>query len=90
MIYLILALYLIIAGLLVGWLAGVIFKQERPYGMGGDLGIGVAATFILGIAEWFLIPALGFSNSLKYLGVAIEPALFALLILWIIRKRAER
>ena len=42
MIYLILALYLIIAGLLVGWLAGVIFKQERPYGMGGDLGNGVA------------------------------------------------
>ena len=90
MIYGLLIGFLVIAGLLMGYLAGVIWKQERPLGMNGDLGIGVLVTLLIGFLDWFLIPALGFSNDLKYLAVAIEPAIGALIVLWIIRKRAQR
>ncbi|MAT45686.1 MAG: GlsB/YeaQ/YmgE family stress response membrane protein [Anaerolineaceae bacterium] len=90
MIYGLLIGFLVIVGLLMGYLAGVIWKQERPLGMNGDLGIGVLVTLLIGFLDWFLIPALGFSNDLKYLAVAIEPAIGALIVLWIIRKRAQR
>jgi hypothetical protein len=40
---------------------------------------------VIGLLDWFVIPAMGFSDTMKYLGVAIEPAVGALLVLWIIR-----
>ena len=90
MIYVILVVFLFVVSLLMGWLAGLIWKSERPYGLLGDLGISLVTTFAVGLMDWFLIPALGFSNNLKYMGVAIEPAIGALLVLWIVRKRANR
>jgi len=42
-----------------------------------------------GLACWYVIPAMGFSATTKWLGVAIEPALGALIVLWIIRKVKE-
>lgn len=90
MIYVILIVFLFVVGLLIGWLAGLLWKSERPYGLLGDLGISLVTTFAVGLLDWFLIPALGFSNNLKYMGVAIEPALAALFVLWIVRKRANR
>ena len=90
MIYVILVLFLLVIGLIMGWLAGLIWKSERPYGLKGDLLASLASTFVVGFLDWFIIPAMGFSNSLKYLGVAMEPALTALLVLWIIRRRANR
>jgi uncharacterized membrane protein YeaQ/YmgE (transglycosylase-associated protein family) len=90
MIYVILVLFLFVVGLLMGWLAGLIWRSDRPYGLLGDLGISLLTTFAVGLMDWFLIPALGFSNNLKYMGVAIEPAIGALLVLWIVRKRANR
>jgi uncharacterized membrane protein YeaQ/YmgE (transglycosylase-associated protein family) len=90
MIYVILVVFLFVVGLLIGWLAGLLWKSERPYGLLGDLGISLVTTFAVGLLDWFLIPALGFSNNLKYMGVAIEPALAAFFVLWIVRKRANR
>ena len=90
MIYVILVVFLFVVSVLMGWLAGLIWKSERPYGLIGDLGISLVTTFAVGLLDWFLIPALGFSNNLKYMGVAIEPAIGALLVLWIVRKRANR
>ena len=90
MIYVILVVFLFVVSVLMGWLAGLIWKSERPYGLIGDLGISLVTTFAVGLLDWFLIPALGFSNNLKYMGVAVEPAIGALLVLWIVRKRANR
>jgi len=44
---------------------------------------------VIGLIDWFVIPAMGFSNTMKYLGVALEPALGALLVLWIIRRAKQ-
>jgi hypothetical protein len=40
--------------------------------------------------DWYVIPAMGFSDTLKYIGVATEPAIGALLVLWLIRRARQQ
>jgi uncharacterized membrane protein YeaQ/YmgE (transglycosylase-associated protein family) len=81
--------FLVVIGALLGYLAGPLFGEPAPYGLTGDLVIGIATCVLVGLLDWFVIPALGFSDRLKYLGVAIEPAIFALLVLWLVHRRAN-
>ncbi len=77
---------MVIVGLVIGGLAGRIWKDERPFGLWGDIGIAVLTTVIVGLIDWFVIPAMGFSDTVVLIGLAIEPALAALLVLWLIRR----
>ena len=77
---------LIVVGLIIGALAGVIWKDNRPIGVAGDYIAAVGSTVVIGLIDWYVIPAMGFSDTLKILGILTEPALGALLVLWIIRK----
>ncbi len=81
----ILIVAMIVVGLIVGWLAGPIWKNKRPIGVRGDYIAAVVTAIVVGLMDWYVIPAMGFSESLRNMGVAIEPALGALLVLWIIR-----
>jgi len=81
----ILIVAMVVVGLIIGWLAGPIWKGKRPIGARGDYIAAVVTAVIIGLMDWYVIPAMGFSDTLKYLGVAIEPALGALLVLWLIR-----
>ena len=81
----ILVLAMVVVGLLVGWIAGLIWKEKRPIGVQGDYTAAVITAVAVGLIDWFVIPAMGFSTGLRNLGVALEPALGALLVLWIIR-----
>jgi uncharacterized membrane protein YeaQ/YmgE (transglycosylase-associated protein family) len=85
MVIVILIVVMILVGLLIGWLAGPIWKGRRPIGVRGDYIAAVITAVVVGLMDWFVIPAMGFSNQMKYLGVALEPALGALIVLWIIR-----
>jgi len=81
----ILIVAMIVVGLIAGWLAGPIWKNKRPIGVQGDYTAAVITAVVVGLMDWYVIPAMGFSDSLRNLGVAIEPFLGALLVLWIIR-----
>jgi uncharacterized membrane protein YeaQ/YmgE (transglycosylase-associated protein family) len=81
----ILIVAMILVGLIVGWLAGPIWKNKRPIGLRGDYLTAVITAVAVGLMDWIVIPAMGFSQTLRNLGVALEPALGALLVLWIIR-----
>ncbi len=81
----ILIVLMIVVGLIVGWLGGVIWKNNRPVGVRGDYIAAIITALAVGLLDWYVIPAMGFSTSLKYLGVALEPVMGALLVLWIIR-----
>jgi len=81
----ILIIAMIVVGLIAGWLAGPIWKNKRPIGLQGDYTAAVITAVVVGLMDWFVIPAMGFSDSLRNLGVALEPFLGALLVLWIIR-----
>ena len=75
-----------LVGLFIGWLAGSIWKDNQPIGEAGDYVAAIATAIIVGLIDWYVIPAMGFSDRIKYLGLAIEPALGALVVLWIIRQ----
>jgi len=83
---LILILAMVVVGLIMGFIAGLIWKDNRPIGVKGDYIAAVITTVIVGLIDWFVIPAMGFSDTVKWLGIITEPALSALLVLWIIRK----
>ena len=86
----ILVIAMVAVGLLIGWLAGLIWKNRRPIGVQGDYIASVITAIVVGLMDWYLIPAMGFSATLRNLGVAFEPSLAALIVLWIVRaaKRA--
>jgi uncharacterized membrane protein YeaQ/YmgE (transglycosylase-associated protein family) len=86
MTILILIVAMIVVGLIIGWLAGPIWKNKRPIGVRGDYIASVVTAVVVGLLDWYVIPAMGFSDNLRNLGVAMEPALGALLVLWIIRQ----
>ena len=77
---------MVVVGLVVGFVAGLIWRDPRPMGAAGDYLIAVVTAVAIGLLDWYVIPALGFSETLTYIGVATEPALGALLVLWIIRR----
>ena len=81
----ILVVAMVLVGLLIGWVAGFIWKEKRPIGMQGDYLTAVITAVLIGLIDWFVIPAMGFSDSLRNMGVALEPALGALLVLWLVR-----
>ena len=81
-----LILAMVVVGLVIGFLAGPIWKNKRPIGVQGDYIAAVITAVVIGLVDWFVIPAMGFSDTIKYLGVALEPALGALIVLWIIRE----
>ena len=89
MTILILIVAMIVVGLIIGWLAGPIWKNKRPMGVRGDYIASVVTAVVIGLLDWYVIPAMGFSETMKYLGVAMEPALGALLVLWLIRRARQ-
>ena len=86
---LILFVALVLVGLLMGAIASLIWKENQPYGVVGDYVIAIVSAVVIGLIDWYVIPAMGFSDTLKWIGVATEPALGALFILWLVR-RAKR
>ena len=80
---------MVVVGLIMGAVAGLIWKDNRPYGAVGDYIIAVITCVIVGLIDWYVIPALGFSDTIKIIGLIFEPALSALLVLWIIRKAKQ-
>jgi len=80
---------MVVVGLIMGAVAGFIWKDNRPIGVAGDYIASVITTVLVGLLDWYLIPALGFSDTIKIIGIIFEPALSALLVLWIIRKAKQ-
>ena len=76
---------MVVVGAIMGFVAGLIWKEERPIGVSGDYIVAILAAVVMGLIDWFIIPTLGFSDTMKWMGVLTEPALTALLVLWLIR-----
>lgn len=83
---LILVVAMLAVGLLAGWLAGVIWKDEPPLGARNDYLIAMGSAVVIGLMDWYVIPAMGFSDTLKFIGLALEPILGALFVLWLVRR----
>jgi uncharacterized membrane protein YeaQ/YmgE (transglycosylase-associated protein family) len=82
----ILLVAMVLVGLLMGAIGSLIWKENKPLGAAGDYIVAVITAIAVGLLDWYVIPAMGFSDTWKYIGVATEPALSALIVLWIVRK----
>jgi uncharacterized membrane protein YeaQ/YmgE (transglycosylase-associated protein family) len=89
MTYLLVLAAMVVVGLVIGYFADKIFKGERPKGLQGDLIASVVTCVAVSLMSWYIIPMMGFKQSMVYLSLATEPALGTLLVLWLIR-RANR
>ena len=85
MVIVIIIVAMVVVGFIIGAVAGLIWKENRPYGASGDYLIAVITAVIVGLVDWYVIPAMGFSDTLRNISLFIEPALGALLVLWLIR-----
>ena len=83
-LYVIIAM--IVVGLIIGFIAGLIWKDDR-----NNYPAAIITAVVVGLLDFYVIPMMGFSDTMKWLGVALEPALAALGVLWLIRyaKRNE-
>jgi len=85
MVYVLLIIAMLVVGLIIGAVAGLIWKENRPYGARGDYLIAVITAVVVGMVDWYVIPAMGFSETLRNISLFLEPALGALLVLWLVR-----
>ena len=76
-------------GAIIAALAGLIWKDNRPWGVSGDYIASILSAIVMGFVDWYLIPAMGFSETIRWLGAIFEPPAAALIVLWIIRKAKE-
>ena len=76
---------MIVVGIIAGWVAGLIWKDKHPLSRETVFIVAVISAIVIGLMDWFVIPAMGFSTSLRNVGVALEPFLGALLVLWIFK-----
>ncbi len=83
---LILIAAMIAVGFLMGYIAGLIWKDNRPIGVRGDYIAAIISAIVMGLIDWFLIPAMGFGDAIRLIGVILEPPASALIVLWLIRK----
>jgi uncharacterized membrane protein YeaQ/YmgE (transglycosylase-associated protein family) len=77
---------MVVVGVIMGAVAGLIWKDNKPYGTAGDYIIAVITCVIVGLVDWFVIPAMNFSDTIRNISLLFEPALGALLVLWLVRK----
>jgi uncharacterized membrane protein YeaQ/YmgE (transglycosylase-associated protein family) len=77
---------MVVVGLIMGAVAGFIWKDHKPYGTAGDYIIAVITCVIIGFIDWYVIPAMNFSDTIRSISLLFEPALGALLVLWLVRK----
>ena len=76
---------MIVFGVVLGFLAGLIWRDNRPYGAKGDYIAAIVSSVIFGLGEWFLLPVLGFGQTIRLLGTFIEVPFMSLGILWLLR-----
>ncbi len=82
----ILVIAMVVVGLLVGAIASLIWKDNKPFGTLGDYLIAIVSAIVFGLLDWYVIPAMGFSDTIKWIGLATEPLFGALFVLWLIRR----
>lgn len=83
----VLAIVLAIIGVLAGWLAPVVVKSRRPYGVAGDVVAGLVIMLALGLVEWiWIMPLFNFAIWLDVAASIGDPVVLTLIVLWLMRK----
>ena len=82
---LILLVVLAVLGFIMAKVAGIIWKDDKLSSQ-SILTISLATTIIVGLLDWYVIPAMGFSDTIKWFGTMLEPPLAVLAVIWLVRR----
>jgi uncharacterized membrane protein YeaQ/YmgE (transglycosylase-associated protein family) len=75
----------IVIGLLVGALASVVARSEPPYGLAVDIVASVLAMVGVGLGDYYILPLLGITGTMRFAVTVLEPLTGAVLVLWLLR-----
>ena len=75
-----------VVGLLAGAIASLIWKDNKPFGTIGDYVIAIVTAIVFGLIAWYVIPIMGFGNTIRWISLATEPLFGALFVLWLVRR----
>lgn len=75
---------LAIVGVVTGLVAGLISRP--PYGVLGDVAICVVIMVGLGLAEWVVLPKIGFTGWIRLAGTFGDPLGLSIIVLWLLRR----
>ena len=77
----------VVTGLVIGLLAGSIWKGERPYGELVDYGLSIVLAVLMGLVDWYPVADLfNFEGVLRFVVAVFEPPFASLIGLWVLRK----
>ncbi len=79
----------IVLGIVIGFIAGLIWKDNRPIGVQGDYLVAIGACVVFGLGMWYLMPMIGFGQTIKLLATFGDAPGLALIILWLIRRNKQ-
>lgn len=83
----VLLLITIVGSILVTWLLPMAFNSEPPYGMAGDIGVGVVVAIIWALVAYQVVsPAIGLGGPLALILSAGDAIGFAAVMLWVLRR----
>jgi hypothetical protein len=47
--------------------------------------VAIIASVITGLLDWYVLPLIGITGTLRFVAAVLEPAIVALFVLWIMR-----
>jgi uncharacterized membrane protein YeaQ/YmgE (transglycosylase-associated protein family) len=75
----------ILLGLLVGALAELAGSGEPQYGLAVDVGASVLTMVVVGLADYALLPLMGYEGTLRFIAMVAEPLITVVIVLWLLR-----
>lgn len=75
----------LLLGAIAAVLAGNIWHGNRPIGERGDYLVAIVFAVLIGVADWYLLPMMNITGTLRFLVAVVEPFLSALIALWVVR-----
>ena len=75
----------VVLGALFAALAPSLWKEARPYGDSVDYLLSILLAAGTGLADWYVLPLMGIGGALRFAIALVEPAIAALVGLWVMR-----
>jgi uncharacterized membrane protein YeaQ/YmgE (transglycosylase-associated protein family) len=77
----------IVIGALAGWIVPLLAKSKPPYGLAVDLIVSIVVMILIGLGDWFIIPAMfpQFGGLILSVAALAEPFIGVLVALWLMR-----
>lgn len=77
----------VVVGALTGWVVPLLARSKPPYGLIVDVVVSVVVMILVGLMDWFIIPAMfpTWGGPIVFVAALLEPFFSVLVVLWLMR-----